>query len=382
MLFMTAVITKPDTEEKLRILASDAQYDLACACGTRTPEEHRKRSEDGRWIYPVTLPNGGTSVLFKTLLSNVCTNDCKYCPLRDNQDLRRCTLSTEETCQTFLEYLNQKKVFGLFLSSGVIGTPDRTMDRLNSIAETLRRKYQFRGYIHLKIIPGSSTAAIEKAVSLATAVSLNIETPGAEYLSKLSSQKDFLRDIVDPIKLISRLRAKGGRYGRVKQTTQFIVGAADEPDEKIVRYMQGLYKRLHLQRVYFSAYQQGLGAADLPAEQKLTNPADMLTREHRLYQVDFLMRKYGFEDSDIEFDPQGRLSLEKDPKELWAGRHPDFFPVNINQASRWELLRVPGLGPITVNRILNSRIQSRIHRVEEIGKPGRLLRKAAGYICF
>ena len=108
----------------------------------------------------------------------------------------------------------------------------------------------------------------------------------------------------------------------------------------------------------------------------------MLTREHRLYQVDFLMRKYGFEDSDIEFGPEGQLSLENDPKELWAGRHPDFFPVNINRASRWELLRVPGLGPITVNRILNSRTQSRIHRVEEIGKSGRLLRKAAGYICF
>lgn len=379
---MTAVITKPDTTEKLKILASDARYDLACACGTTRPEEHRKRSGDGRWIYPVTLPEGGTSVLFKTLLSNVCTNDCKYCPLRENQNVQRCSLTVDETCRVFLDYFRQKKVFGLFLSSGVIGTPERTMERLIAIAETLRQKYQYRGYIHLKIIPGASPAAIEKAVSLATAVSLNIETPGRAYLSQLSSRKDFIKDIIEPIKLISRLTAKGSRYRRVKQTTQFIVGAADEPDEKIVRYMQGLYKRLGLQRIYFSAYQRGLGEADLPAENKQTSPADTLTREHRLYQVDFLMRKYGFNDSDIAFGPDGRLSLENDPKELWAQRHPDFFPVNINRASRYELLRVPGLGPITVNRIINTRKSSRLNRIDDIGKPGKLLQKAAPYICF
>jgi len=379
---MTAVITKPDTLEKLRILSSDAQYDLACACGTTRPEEHRKRGADGRWIYPVTLPNGGTSVLFKTLLSNVCSNDCKYCPLRHQQDVRRCTLTVEETCRVFLDYYRKREVFGLFLSSGVIGTPERTMDLLNGIAETLRKKYQFRGYIHLKIIPGASAAAIEKAVSLATAVSINIETPGAEYLSKLSRQKDFLKDIVEPLKLISRLTAKGSRFARVKQTTQFIVGAADEPDNKIVRYMAGLYERLHLHRVYFSAYQYGLGAADLPAEQKWGEPAETLLREHRLYQVDFLMRKYGFNESDIEFGPDGRLPLDKDPKELWARSHPEFFPVPVNRASREELLRVPGLGPITVNRILEHRKICNLKRIEDIGKSTKLLQKASAYICF
>jgi predicted DNA-binding helix-hairpin-helix protein len=379
---MTAVITKPDTVEKLRILSNDAQYDLACACGTTRPEEHRKRSLNGRWIYPVTLPNGGTSVLFKTLLSNVCSNDCKYCPLRNDQDLRRCSLTVDETCRIFLDYYYQKKVFGLFLSSGVLGTPDRTMDLLNGISERLRKKYQFRGYIHLKIIPGASPAAIEKALSLATAVSLNIETPGAEYLSKLSGRKDFLKDIVEPLKLISRLTAKGARYAGVKQTTQFIVGAADEPDNKIIRYMGGLYKRLGVQRVYFSAYQQGLGASDLPGEQILANPSDILTREHRLYQVDFLMRKYGFDESDIQFGPDGRLPLDKDPKEMWALRHPDFFPINVNRASREEMLRVPGLGPGTVNRIIELRKKGRIHRIEEIGRPTKLLRKASAFLCF
>ncbi len=379
---MTAVITKPDTQQKLRILSTDAQYDLACACGTSRPEEHRSRSADGRWIYPVSLPNGGSSVLFKTLLSNVCSNDCKYCPLRADQDVRRCTLSAEETVRVFLEYFNRRTVFGLFLSSGVIGTPDNTMERLNGVARLLRYRHKFRGYIHLKIIPGASPAAIEEAVSLSTAVSLNIETPGAQYLGQLSGRKDFMRDIVEPIKLISRLTQKGSRYRRVRQTTQFIVGAAGEEDRRIVRYMGGLYRRLGLQRVYFSAYQRGLGDGRLPGEQGLTSPEAILTREHRLYQVDFLMRRYGFEDSEIGFGPDGNLDLTADPKEVWARNHPEFFPVNINRADRYELLRVPGLGPTTVERILTLRRQHRLAGLESIGKIGKRLSKARPYIQY
>ena len=205
---MTAIISKPDTQQKLEILSADAQYDLACACGTRE-DEHRRRGAQDKWIYPVTLPSGGTSVLFKTLISNVCSNDCKYCPLRADQDVRRCTLSEEETVNTFLDYFNRREVFGLFLSSGVLGTPDATMERLNRIARILRYKRGFRGYIHLKVIPGASANAIEEAVSLSTAVSLNIETPGAKHLAKLSSRKRFIEDIVEPIKLISRLTGTG-----------------------------------------------------------------------------------------------------------------------------------------------------------------------------
>ncbi len=156
---MVGIISKPDTQEKLEILSADSQYDLACACGT-SKDEHRKRSGDGKWIYPVTLPSGGTSVLFKTLLSNVCTNDCKYCPLREQMDVRRCSLTPDETVKVFLDYYNQQKVFGLFLSSGVIGSPDATMDRLNGVARLLRYKHRFKGYIHLKIIPGAGNAGL------------------------------------------------------------------------------------------------------------------------------------------------------------------------------------------------------------------------------
>ena len=379
---MIAVVAKPGAEQKLDILSSDAQYDLACACST-TKDEHRKRGGDGKWIYPVTLPNGGTSVLFKTLVSNVCTNDCKYCPLREQTDIRRCSLTPEETANIFLDYYHRKKVAGLFLSSAVPGSPDAAMDRLNATTEILRKKHGFKGYIHLKILPGASPAAIEQTVSLATAVSLNIETPGARNLEKLSNKKDYIRDIIEPMKLISRLTARGSKYQRVKQTTQFIVGAADESDADIVKYAWGLYDRLNLQRIYFSAYQKGLGDSSLPAEQSTNEkPADVFTREHRLYQVDFLFRKYGFTDADITFDNNGRLLLTTDPKETWANNHPQFFPVNINHAPKHALLKVPALGPITVNKILETRRHMRIRRIQDFTKPTRPLTNAKKYLTF
>ncbi len=378
---MIGVVSKPDTQQKLEILSDDAKYDLACACGTNQ-DEGRRRGGDGRWIYPVALPNGGTSVLFKTLISNVCANDCKYCPLRQDQDIRRCTLSPEETARVFLDYYNRKEVFGLFLSSGVIGSPDATMERLNGTARLLRARHQFRGYLHLKIIPGASAAAVEEAVSLASAVSLNIETPGEKNLAKLSRRKDYLRDIIEPMKQIHQLTARGSRFARVKQTTQFIVGPAGEADSEIVKYMWGLYDRLQLQRIYFSAYQSGLGDRSLPAEQAGRRPGEAFVREHRLYQVDFLMRQYGFRDTDILFDAGGNLSLEADPKEVWAAHHSEFFPLDVNRASRLDLLRVPGLGPVTVKRILQERRTRRLGRLEEVARVDRRLEKARRYLVF
>jgi len=379
---MVGLITKPGVEQKLEILSADAQYDLACACGS-TKEEHRKRSSRGRWIYPVTMPNGGNRSLFRTLISNVCSNDCKYCPLRAQRDVRRCSLSAAETASVFWDYFTRGEVFGLFLSSSLCGSADATMDRLNTTARILRSKYRYRGYIHLKVIPGASAAAIEDALSLSTAVSLNIETPGEKNLAKLSNTKHYITDIIEPIKLISRLTEKGARYEGVKQMTQFIVGAAGESDNEIVKYTAGLYERLKMHRVYFSAYQRGLGDEKLPGEQKvMQNPEEIFTREHRLYQVDFLFRKYGFTEQDFFFDVNGNLSMEADPKEVWAGRHPEAFPVNVNRATKWELLKVPGLGPVTVERILNQRKCLRINHIEDLGKPNVRLRKAEKYVVF
>ena len=379
---MVGIHTAPGTREKLSILSTDAQYDLACACGTNE-KDRRHRGDDDRWIYPVTLQNGGHCVLFKTLISNVCSNDCRYCPLRASRDPERCTLEPEETVSAFMHYLRAKKVFGLFLSSGVIGTPDATMERLNTIARLLRKKEGFRGYIHLKAIPGASDAALEEAVSLSSAVSLNIETAGEDHFRKLSARKDYTNDIIRPIKLLGELTAKGSRWSRVKASTQFVVGASDETDHEIVKYTWGLYRRLKFARVYFSAYQQGLGEPDLPGESLVTDNADLLTREHRLYQVDWLIRKYGFASTEIPFDEGGNLSLEIDPKEGWAQRHPERFPMDVNEAERGELLRVPGLGPTTVDRILKRRLNGgRVNSLADIGKPGKRLQKAAAYLKF
>lgn len=379
---MFAIHSKPDTQQKLSILSQDSQYDLACACGTGN-DNRRHRSKSDKWIYPVTLPNGGTSLLFKTLLSNVCVNDCKYCPLRAQMDPRRCTLGAEETVDSFLEYYKAGRVFGLFLSSGVIGDPDRTMQQINKVAAILRRKKQFKGYIHLKVIPGASDAAVEQAVSLASAVSINIETPGEEHFAKLSTTKKYLNDVIAPLKLISKLTQKGSRFSRVKQTTQFIVGASTENDAEIVKYSWGLYKRLGLNRIYFSAYQRGLGAPDIAGELSGQQNSDILSREHRLYQVDWLIRKYGFSLDEICFEKNGNLSLTVDPKEHWAQRHPEFFPVDVNKADKFQLLRVPGFGEITVKRILKFRAnRTKIHSIETIGKQSKRLQKAQQYIKF
>jgi predicted DNA-binding helix-hairpin-helix protein len=376
-----SIRTVPDTREKLSILSQDSQYDLACACGTRD-SDRRRRSEDDRWIYPVVLPNRSRVVLLKTLISNACVYDCRYCPLRVGQDTRRCTLEPDALVKTFLEYYRTGKVMGLFLSSGVTRDPDTTMNRINSTAAILRRT-GFKGYIHLKIIPGASDGAVEEAVSLASAVSVNIETPGEARFRKLGASKNYLEDVIRPMKTVSRLTAKGSRYSRVKQTTQFVVGASDETDQEIIKYSWGLYRRVGLSRVYFSAYQRGLGESDLPGETSSVTNDEMLTREHRLYQVDWLFRKYGFTESEIPLELDGSLSLLTDPKEVWAIRHPEFFPIDVNTAGKFRLLRVPGFGPVTVNTILGLRKNGgRIRSIGQLGRPGKRLKKAEKYLKF
>jgi len=371
-----------DTFEKLKLLSVDSQYDLACACSTGKADR-RTRGTDGKWLYPVTLPQGGYSILLKTLLSNACVNDCMYCPLRAENSIRRCTLKPEEVANVFMEYLAKRRVFGLFLSSAVIRDADYTMDRINSVARILRRKHRYRGYLHLKVIPGASDAAIEDSISLASTVSLNIETPGEKRFDILSKRKDYSNDIIRPLKLISRLTGKGSRFSRVKCTTQFIVGASDETDSEIIEYTSGLYKRLHFKRVYFSAYQKGLGDPRLPGERKsLSNGQENFMREHRLYQADYLLRRYGFKAEEIPLDDGGNLRLDKDPKEIWAEKHPECYPVRINTSEKETLLRVPGLGPDTVKTILRLRREGSIRQMEDLGVKGRRLEKVRRYaVC-
>ena len=375
-------VIPPDTDTKLKILSQDSRYDLACACGT-SDRDRRHRSQDNRWIYPVVLPDGTSTYLFKTLISNICTNDCGYCPLRAGQDPRRCALEPAEVVSTFMAYKRAGLVSGIFMSSGVLGSPDRTMERINTIARILRKKEQFRGYMHLKVIPGASDAAIEEALSLATTVSINIEIPGEKHFSKICKSKDYSTDIIRPLKLISKLTSRGERFAGIKSTTQFVVGASDETDSEIIKYMGGLYNRLHLNRIYFSAYQRGLGASHLPGEQSVISNDDALTREHRLYQSDWLVRKYKFSTDEIPIGQDGNLRLDKDPKEVWAEQHPEMFPVNINKANKLEIARVPGIGLQTADRILKMRKQGvKVRAVEDLGRMGKRLGKAAQFVAF
>ena len=379
---MPLIRTAPDLREKLGVLSADAQYDLSCACSCGSGDP-RRRGLDNRWLYPVTLQNGGRSLMFKTLVSNACANDCKYCPLRAGHDATpRCSLSPEEIVRAFLPYWRSGEVIGLFLTSGVCGNPDAAMERMLAAAELLRRRERYRGILHLKIIPGASDAAIDRALALASGVSLNIETAGEEHFAKLTARKDYLRSVIAPLKRIAALTAKGARYERVKTSTQFVVGASDETDKEVVRYMGGLYGRMGLHGIYFSAYQRGLGDPSLPGENSPATNAELLTREHRLYQTDFLMRKYGFAADEIGFDDSGNLPLDVDPKEFWARRHPERFPVDVNRAAKTDLLRVPGLGPVAVKRILAARkAGGRVRSLESLGVRGALARKAAAWLA-
>jgi predicted DNA-binding helix-hairpin-helix protein len=370
-----------DTFGKLQVLSDASRYDLACACGSNG-QDRRHRGSDGAWLYPVSLPRGGYSVMLKTLMSNSCVNDCGYCPYRSTTDYMRCTISPDEMATLYLDYVQQKKVFGLFLSSGVVGTPDRTMEMLNGTARILRKKFQYRGYIHLKVIPGASDAAIEDAMVLANAVSINIEAPGEHRFNKLSQKKNYLRDIIHPLQQISKFTEQS-RFSKVKKTTQFIVGASDETDSEIVKYTAGLYDKLNLNRVYFSSYQRGLGDKRIPGENQSHSSGDNhFVREHRLYQVDFLFRKYGFTESDIFYDRGGNLILDSDPKRIWAQRHPEYFPVNVNRADKQVLLRVPGIGPETVRKVIKQRIQHKINRPDDLPMGKKYREEASKYICF
>ncbi len=369
-----------DLEERLGRLAEAARYDLACACGTKDNDDHRRRGEDGQWKYPLTAVSGGRSVMLKTLLSNHCANRCRYCPYRADNDVPRLSLTPEETANSFIEWQRRRSLIGLFLSSGVTGTPDATMDRLVATATLLRRRYRYRGYIHLKIIPGCSDAALEAALRVASAVSLNIEAPSAEHAARLGPDKNYEQDILRPMRKIAALTAKGAPYAKVCQTSQFVVGAAGECDSEIVSRLAELYRDYALSRVYFSAYQRGLGSPELPGE---SQPApDPFKREHRLYQVDFLFRQYKFKPEEIPFASGGFLALDKDPKLAWAEGHPEFFPVRLKSASREQLLRVPGLGPVTVRRLLKDRRSGGLPARRDFGLPAARWRQAKAYLIW
>ena len=364
-----------DTFEKVEILGRSAQYDLCGeACGT---DAARKKDDLGRWIYPAALPDGRRVAMLKVLLSNACQKDCYYCTNRASRDFRRISFAPEELARAFDQMHRKGLVKGLFLSSGVCGEASRAMDQMIATVEWVRKRYAFSGYVHLKILPGASLAHVERAVQLATRVSVNLEAPNAERLARIAPRKDFAANLLQPMLWAKGLiEASGGGLVPAGQTTQFVVGAADESDREILMTTARLYKEIGLARAYFSAFQP---VTDTPLESHRPTPP---LREHRLYQSDWLLRQYDFTFEDLIFDETGNLPREADPKMMWAQVHPERFPIEVNRASREELLRVPGLGPRSVARILRLRRQGTFRTLADLKKTGAVASRAAPFILL
>jgi predicted DNA-binding helix-hairpin-helix protein len=361
-----------DIFDKVEVLGTAAQYDLCGAC-FQSKETARRQSPIGRWIYPAAMPNGQTIMLLKTLMSNACENECSYCANRCRRNAERQSFTPEELAKLFMTLHAQGLVKGLFLSSAVARGSAWMMQQMLASVEILRHRYRFQGYIHLKLLPGSNFDAVEQATNLADRVSVNLEVPAEKYLSKLTRRKNF-GHFLRLMGWVKNLQQKG--LSRAGQTTQFMVGAAGESDQEILSVTDRCYTDLKLNRVYYSAFQP---VADTPLEHQ---PATPLIREHRLYQSDFLLRRYGFEFSELGFDQSGNLPLTDDPKTVWANNHPERFPIEVNTASKDELVRIPGIGPVSAARIVKHRRTEKIRSLAALKTSGAVVKRTTGYVLL
>ncbi|MBI4285472.1 MAG: helix-hairpin-helix domain-containing protein [Chloroflexi bacterium] len=362
-----------DTEVKLEALAADARFDV---CGwTGIPVSSPSPM---RFIHRAALPGGGCVSLFKVLLTNVCINDCVYCVNQVARDKPRYSFQPDELAKVFMELHRKRLVQGLFLTSGIGTNPSRTMEQMIKTVEILRHRYEFSGYIHLKMLPGASFDCIEAGCRLANRVSVNIEAPTVQHLARLSTRKDLYQGILEPMQWVKRLKAKDESLVPSGQTTQFVVGAAGETDRDILRTTEALYHDISLRRAYFSAFHPIPGTR--LEEARPTPPR----RENRLYQADWLLRVYGFPYQEVELalGDRGNLSLSQNPKLVIARKQPWLFPVDINKASYEELLRVPGIGPTSAQRIVQARKEHSIYALSQLRKMRVVVKQAAPYIWF
>lgn len=375
---MTLICSSPDTWEKLDMLGAEAGDDLDLTPGDGGCAPRSRRAPGGLGgISRVALPGGGSTPLLKVLLTNACHHDCGYCVNNALVDKPRAAFREEELARAFMELFQRGKVTGLFLSSGIASSPGRTMERLIAVAEILRYRYQFQGYLHLKIMPGSDFQHVEQACRLANRVSVNLEAPTAPHLRRLSQRKQLEEGMLQPMRWVRELTGDQG-LATPSQVTQLVIGAADESDRDIFNRVCQLYRDFGLGRVYYSAFHPIPGT---PLEER---PATPPLRQHRLYQVDWLHRVYGFPPQEMElaFDPWGHLSLSLDPKVSMALRRPGDWPLDLNRAELGQLLRVPGIGPISARRILEARRHSRIDSAQELQGMGVVVRRAAPFIHF
>ena len=352
-----------DIQKKLEILADAAKYDASCASsGTSKRNSLGGKgigSTEGSGICHSYAPDGRCISLLKILLTNFCTYDCLYCVNRASSNVPRARFSVAEVVKLTLDFYARNYIEGLFLSSGIIRSPDYTMEQVVSVARTLRVEHDFRGYIHLKTIPDASDELIAEAGRYADRLSINIELPTAQGLAALAPEKDNrairrsmarLRTRIDENRDDAKAVRRVPRFAPAGQSTQMIVGADAADDRAIIEASANLYGAYRLRRIYYSAF------SPIPdASRALPLKAPPLVREHRLYQADWLMRFYGFEPREIVTAGDGMLDLDIDPKLAWALGHRELFPVDVNRAPREMLLRVPGFGVKAVGRILAAR---------------------------
>jgi putative DNA modification/repair radical SAM protein len=365
-----------DTLHKLSVLADAAKYDASCASSgaprRNSLDQRGIGSAGGAGICHSYAPDGRCISLLKLLLTNWCIYDCQYCVNRESSNVQRARFAIDEVVNLTLDFYRRNLIEGLFLSSGIIRSPDYTMEQTIEVARRLREQHHFRGYIHLKTIPDASAELVAKAGLYADRLSVNIELPTVASLAALAPEKSALGikrsmarirlaldDHTEAQQQARQVRAapqrpaqapRPARFAPAGQSTQMIVGADASDDRTILSTSVALYRSYRLRRVYYSAFSPIPHASSaLPAA-----PAPLL-REHRLYQADWLIRFYGFEQDELVTSAAGMLSLEHDPKLAWALAHPEAFPVDLNRAPREQLLRVPGLGVKSVDRLLAAR---------------------------
>ena len=372
--------------DKLKILSDAAKYDVSCSSSGVSRKGNGRDMGNciSAGICHSFAADGRCISLLKILLSNECIYDCKYCLNRRSNDVPRATFTPDEVCELTMNFYRRNYIEGLFLSSGIIGTPNQTMEMIWQVVYKLRNVYHFRGYIHVKGIPGADPVLIQKTGYLTDRMSVNLELPTADGLKKLAPNK-HRKNILTPMRQIQQ----GIRQGRNEvaiyrhapdfvpagQSTQMIVGATPESDYQIMAVAQGLYDNFELKRVFYSAYVSINEDKELPS----LHTGTPLLREHRLYQADWLMRFYQFRAEELLNEKRPNFNILLDPKCDWALQHLEQFPVEINRADYHTLLRVPGIGVNSARRICGARRTARLG-FEDLKKMGVVLKRALYFI--
>lgn len=361
-----------DLQEKLRILADSAKYDASCSSsGSNRKNNNGLGNTAVSGICHSFASDGRCISLLKILLTNCCIFDCKYCLNRKSNNIKRAIFTPEEICTITINFYRRNYIEGLFLSSGIIKSPDYTMELLINTISLLRNKYHFNGYIHAKAIPGASQLLLKKLGSLVDRLSANVELPTENGLQLLAPNKNS-KNVSQIMNYVRKNQSRN--YVPAGQSTQMIIGATQETDLQIMSKSSNLYNSYGLKRVFYSAYVPVNKDNLLPSLEK-----PPLTRENRLYQADWLLRFYNFKVTDLLDNNNPNFNILIDPKADWALRHIEEFPKEINTCSYYDLLKIPGIGLKSAQRIISSRRNFTIH-LEDLKRMGVVLKRAKYFI--